>query len=266
MRKEFNDLNGNKAIIDVPEPRDGSSIFVVAGHKTGSVLLSKIIDDISIATGLPSIAVESSVWSQGFSIKDWPCELYEFLEDDGYVFHSFRWLQKLPELDKFNSSKKVFMIRDPRDIVVSYYYSMRKSHTLPEKGKSRESIIEFRKETESIDVDIFVQSGMAGPILRNIQRFSDFYDREDAVFYKYEEIIFDKRNWVMKIANDLSVELSREQADLIADKHDLMPVKEDPNAHVRSVKPGGYLKKLSKESINYIHKNYPIFFEKFGYS
>ncbi|MBV7397357.1 sulfotransferase domain-containing protein [Mameliella sediminis] len=265
MQKEFKVSDTLSATLEIPEPRQAESVFVVAGHKTGSVLLTKIIADIAAETGLPAVPVEGDVWRQGLSLSDWPAELYAFLEEPGYVFYSFRWLQKLPEVAAFEKARKLFMIRDPRDVAVSYYFSMAKSHGLPKAGKSRESISKLREETSAMDIDSFVQEGKANPILRNIARFANYLDRDDSLFFRYEDVIFDKRNWVAQIARELSVDLSQEICDRIADKHDLRPEKEDPNAHVRSVTPGGYVDKLSPESIAYIHETFPVFFDRFGY-
>lgn len=265
MQEEFSTKGGLRAVLDVPEPRGDGSTFVVAGHKTGSVLLTRIIEDIAQVTGLPAIPVEAQVWREGFSIGDWPEALYALLEREGFVFYSFRWLQKLPELAAFETARKIFMIRDPRDIAVSYYFSMAKSHGVPKSGRTREMLLKLREDTGRMDIDAFVQAGKAGPVLRNIERFGGFLDRPDSVFYRYEDVIFEKRDWVARIARDLDVDLPREKAHEIADRHDLLPEKEDPTKHIRSVRPGGWREKLSTESVRHIETAHPTFFEHLGY-
>ena len=240
-------------------------MFVVAGHKTGSTLLSKIIEDMALVTSVPAIPMESCVWSQGVAIKEWPDELYQFMENDGFIYYSFRWLQRLPELASFGTSRKIFMIRDPRDVAVSYYYSLAKSHSVPAAGQSRDAILKMRKELETTGIDDFIQSGKAGPILRNIERFSPYLDDPLSTFYRYEDVIFDKRNWVARVAGDLGIELTREQAEQIADRHDILPETENPNAHIRSVRPGGYVEKLAPGTIEFIKGNHPTFFGSYGY-
>jgi len=266
MQKVFQTIKGKTATLDIPTPWEKQSIFIVAGHKTGSTLLTNIIADISRIIEVPSIPVELGVWRQGFSIEDWPDELYEFLENDGYVFYSFRALQKLPQLESFEKATMLFLVRDPRDIAVSYYFSMAKSHSLPKKGKSREALLKRREQAEKLTIDEFIQSGKANQILDNIQRFGDYLNDETSIFYKYEDVIFEKRKWVAHIAKDLGVELPSLTDEKIADKHDIFPTEENPNAHIRQVIPGGYREKLSEETIDFIYQNFPVFFEKFGYT
>jgi len=265
MQLTFQTESGKTFHLESPVPRAGGSIFVVAGHKTGSTLLENIIKDISGKSGLPCIPVESGVWNQGISLNEWPQDLYRLLEKDGLVFHSFRWLQKLPGLASFPAARKIFMIRDPRDVAVSYYYSMAKSHQLPPSGKSRDAILALRSNLEMVDIDEFVQSDRAGPVLRNIQNFAAYLDDPASTFYRYEEVIFNKREWVRQIARDLSVELSDGDADAIADLRDIRPTQENVSAHIRQVTPGGYRSKLSEDSIRFIETKYPVFFTRYGY-
>lgn len=263
---EFSSPSGVKALVDVPAPRDGGSIFVIGGHKTGSTLLQKIVADIAKETGLPAIPVESRVWSQGLAIKDWPRDLYALLERDGYVFYSFRWLQKLPEVRAFGAARKIFLVRDPRDIAVSYYYSMAKSHVIPKGGRSRNQLMGLRKAANILPIDEFILAGHAGPILRNIERFASFLGDERSTFYKYEDVIYEKQEWVKRLCCDLGVTLSGDRIEDIAGRHDIFPEQEDPGAHIRRVAPGGYREKLSDRAIDYIRDQHPVFFAKYGYA
>ena len=263
--REFIAKNGRKLILNTPPAGNRESVYVIAGHKTGSVLLTNIVRDLAESAGVPAIAVETEIWREGFGVGDWPDELFDFLSNSGYIYYSFRWLQRLPQITGFMSRKKIFMIRDPRDIAVSYYFSMARSHGLPKKGKSRELISGLREDANRMGIDEFVQEGKAGPILRNIQRFSDYLDDEFSTFYTYEDVIFSKREWVEQIASDINCNVPTETINEIADRYDVIPQKEAPDKHIRRVVPGGYKEKLSAESVQYIRENYPVFFKDFGY-
>ena len=116
-----------------------------------------------------------------------------------------------------------------------------------------------------MDIDTFIQAGKAGPILRNTEGFAAFWNAQNCIFYRYEDVIFNKRNWVAQITGHLETGMSQEQCDRIADRHDLRPENENPDAHVRNVTPGNYREKLSSDSIRFIEKNHPGFFDIMGY-
>lgn len=265
MLRTFKTVTGSTISVDVPHARASASVFVVAGHKTGSVLLNNIVRDIAAEAGLPAVPLESIVWGQGFDVAEWPDEIFEFLESPGFVFHSFRLLQKLPTVKAFQSGRKIFLVRDPRDIAVSLYFSLRQSHSLPKPGKSLDLLLEVRKTVEAMDIDEFVLTDQAAAALRNTESFAPYWGGENCTFYRYEDVIFEKRRWVAQIAESLGAEISEETCNLIADRHDLRPENENPNAHVRTVTPGDYRKKLSAESIQHIEDSHPVFFDMMGY-
>ncbi|MCB1342351.1 MAG: sulfotransferase domain-containing protein [Pseudooceanicola sp.] len=251
--------------IDFPDPRPGPATFVVAGHKTGSVLLNRIIDDLAALTGLPVVRVEEVLWRGGLKIKDWPQQIFDLMEQPGLVYTSFRDLQRLGELTSFQTGRRIFMIRDPRDVAVSYFFSMSKSHVIPEGGAAREDMLRMRDAAAQSDLDSFIQRGMANNVLRNIQSFAQYLGTPDTVFYKYEDIIFAKEPWVAQIAADLGISVPQDDIARIARRHDIIPEQENPNAHIRSVKPGGWREKLSPQSVAFIEEKFPLFFEKYGY-
>lgn len=257
---------GRPATLDVPtEPRHGPSLFIIAGHKTGSVLLNKIVLDIGTAANLPVAEIEVQMWRQGISTSDWPHEVYSILNRPGYIFSSFRSLQKLPDIPSFERSPRIFMVRDPRDVAVSFYFSMAKSHSLPKSGSTRQSLENVREKAQRQDVNAFILGGGADNILRNIERFCSYKSHKNVEVYRYEDIIFEKRAWVRQILRDLSVEIDPIKANQIADSHDIRPEKENSDAHVRQVTPGNFKQHLSMEAISYLENRYASIFETFGY-
>lgn len=265
-QREFLGKNGKKVIVDIPAKRqDGSTGFVIGGHKTGSVLITKIIKELSDIKNASSIPVESSVWSQGLSIPDWPEELYDFMDQGGYLFYSFRWLQKLPSLKIFEESPKLFFIRDLRDVAVSYFYSMAKSHGVPKSGSSKEAILRAREEAAGLNIDEFIESGKCNPILNNIVKFLEYSNDSNSTIIKYEDFIYDKVKVVRLLVDFIGIAVEDEVVREIASKNDVIPDSENVDSHIRNVHPGNYKEKLSQSSIEYIENRYSKFLTAFGY-
>lgn len=266
VQKEMTSKTGKSFLLEYPEKEHSEKVFVVAAHKTGSVLLNNIVSDICEASKIPHIPIEVLTWRQGISIPDWSDDLYLFMEENNYIYHGFRGLYKLDAINGFEDSKKIFLIRDPRDVAVSYYFSMLKSHSVPKKGDTKKNMETIRKEVEQMTVDEFVLSGKADFIIRNMIRFYDVIkDDDNSRLYKYENVIFSKTEWVADIAKVLNADLDVAEVESIAKKHDIIPSEEDDSKHIRQVKPGNYKKHLSKESIDYIETNFDQMFKIYQY-
>ena len=256
---------GPVVTLTFPEPRQGPSVFVIAGHKTGSVLLNNIIRDLARLVPMPTVAVEAEFFRLGIGIESWPDEVFDILDCDGLIFHSFRELQRLPEIKSFGRARKIFMVRDPRDIAVSFYYSMAASHVVPENGALRDQILTRRDAANTLSIDGFIQAGHVDYFLRNVESFADFLIAPNTTFYRYEDVIFEKPGWVQQIALDLGLDVAKGKTDWIAKQHDKRPEQENPGAHIRAVTPGQFRQKLSGQTIRYIETNFPRFFLEMGY-
>ena len=259
--------SGKAFQLSVPDsPRDDQAIFIVAAHKTGSTLMNRVTTELCERADAPHVNVELQVWRQGIQIKDWPDSLYAFLDQPGYIFDSFRSLQCLPEVPAFCTSPKIFLVRDPRDVAVSFYFSMQKSHTLPPGGGDTAKNLEAARLTATRkSIEEYVVTDECAPTLRNLERFCDFKDDSQSTIFRYEDIVFEKRKWAARLAELLGADLDEEIINEIADKNDIRPADEDASRHIRQVTPGNYKKHLTDRAISFLEHRYRRIFEVFGY-
>ena len=115
-----------------------------------------------------------------------------------------------------------------------------------------------------MDIDAYIarQSGLYS---RLFERYRRFIHDDNLRLYRYEDVIFKKKDWVADINDYLSLGLSGAALDRIAARHDIIPDKEDPAAHIRQVKPGNYLKHLNDTSISTLNRIFADDLEFFGY-
>ena len=73
----------------------------------------------------------------------------------GYCYITLR---EFIEIDHLEQYKVLLMIRDPRDVMVSEYYSRAISHTLPANSRRRKEFLELRQTAKQMTVDEFVLS------------------------------------------------------------------------------------------------------------
>lgn len=128
------------SLVSLPSPHGGKASFLFSVHKAGSSLLFGMIDDLCRNFDFPGVSIPDTLFLEGLDDEEWQNdpELLSLFKP-GYVYFGFRFFPEiLTEFGGFHEAPKVFLVRDPRDILVSQYFSFGAntlSHTLPNKGK-----------------------------------------------------------------------------------------------------------------------------------
>jgi len=265
---QFEGREGTVLPVKVPSPSDKlpRSIFSFAIHKSGSVLLDNILLDLCAAASVPTISIDGICFAGGLRLQDLqPQAPIALLSRPGYCFYGFRGLHKFMEKVDLASCKKVILVRDPRDVLTSYFFSMKFSHTVPPAGATRAGVLDQREAAHSLSIDEYVLSPKVAFFENNFRRYMTLEGDNTKVF-RYEDVIFDKRNWVAAINTWFALGVSEERVLAIADKHDIIPNQEDPNAHIRQVTPGNYKKNLTQGTVDAITRQYQDIMKHYGYA
>ncbi|WP_157961909.1 sulfotransferase domain-containing protein [Acuticoccus kandeliae] len=266
MIRKFVALDGTEFEVDLAEPGAFESVYFLSVHKAGSTLLHRMVRDICAAGGRPQIELEPAMFRRGVVLDDCPLEAMQLLELKGYVFGGFRAPWMLSFVRQYRTARKLLLVRDPRDIAVSYYFSMSRSHVLPRQGTAREEILKLRETALSQEVSAYVMKGKVNPVINNLKLFIEHSENfENMEVLRYEDVIFDKPLLVDKICDYCAVDLPAEERTRIAAKHDIRPERENPNAHVRQVTPGNYKTHLSEEAQTFLTRRYQRLMTKLGY-
>ena len=250
-------LNNNCTInLSLSEPASIEAFFLFGLHKCGSSLLQKIFVDVCTELQIPDISIPEAAFKQGISTPIWSGN--ESLNDvirDGYCVRGFRDFPSFLAGNKLlPQRKKILLVRDPRDALVSAYFSFAQSHPLPKKGQLLADIEKQRADIMGMDIESYVVNN--APTFKNA--FNKYQhnigDNPLLKTYRYEDIIFDKYNWIKDMLNFLDLSLEESKIDEIAKKHNIVPIAEDTSSHVRKVKPGDHREKLSAECIAKINE------------
>ena len=101
------------------------SIFIVGLVKSGSTLLNRIMRPITAAAGLTYRSPADEMFKRGLNFKKSTVDFEPF----GYAYGGFRDLPwPLPD---YAGGRTVVLVRDPRDALTSFYFSMAYSHVPP---------------------------------------------------------------------------------------------------------------------------------------
>ncbi len=262
MEKAVYTTDHQELILDIPTASKYPSFFVFAMHKSGSVMQDKIFEAICGDLKIPMVSIAKTAFKQGIEEGAFETDICDIFQEIGYCYYGFRYLPRYLKGFDFSSFKKILLIRDPRDIVVSHYFSMKKSHTVPQGGVG-EKLLQLREELANINVNEYVIQKAPGfkKILKNYGSIKD----ESFKLFRYEDIIFKKQQWVQDILDFLELEMPADKVQAIAAKHDIFPGDENQNAHIRKVTPGDYKEKLKPETIEQLNDCFRDVLEKYGY-
>lgn len=265
MIKILEGANGSIFKLNVPPTDKSYSICAISPHKCGSMLLQNIMSDLCAVSDFPFLNIYSEFFSTGHNHWDFRESIETVISGIGYCYGVLRvpWTRNL---DTVAGHKKIFLVRDPRDVIVSLYFSLTRSHALPGQGSSRDSLLSRRTESLALSIDEFVQQGKEFGILENMRTFMQWSETlPNSRLFKYEDIIFEKKRWIAEMVGFLDLNVSADTIKAIADRHNIIPKDEDPDRHIRQVTPGNHKKHLSRQSIAVIETAFGDILEKMSY-
>lgn len=236
------------------------SSFLIGMKKGGSTLMDKLWRPLMQFTDKLPFHFSDIIFARGISESTLIEDIDGTFQRPGYVFGVFRWL---PNSDVFNlahwikvpsreTPKILLFLRDPRDALVSLYYSDTFSHVIPEIGPVRAEMLALRERLKRISLDEYVLE-QAPYMLQNLMRSLQLMAVPNLELIRYEDIIYNKALLVKAIARTIGAEnVPAEFMQSIATKNDEFPPTERPHYHVRRVHPGDFRLKLKQQTIDHI--------------
>jgi 2-polyprenyl-3-methyl-5-hydroxy-6-metoxy-1,4-benzoquinol methylase len=262
----FKTKNNKTVSIEIPEPGNFSSCYIFGIHQSGSTLINRIFKDVCRELKMPFVAPEEQLFSQGtvpsFIVND----MSPIFLNRGFFYLGFRsyWIGN--HNVELKGNKCILLVRDPRDSIVSHFFSSKYSHVLPKSGVVKDTMEKLRSELMYEAVSKYVlRENIVNLFVVNHEQYYRSLPRESTRIYRYEDVIFFKREWLMDMLNFLGIELPSERIDQIAARHNLIPDKEQPDKFVRQVIPGNYKKHLSQPIINKLNKRFNHILSWYGY-
>lgn len=194
-------------------------------------------------------------------------EYKQIFRPEGYLYSAYGGYPKgIPEINKY---KVVLVIRDPRDILVSRYFSIRDSHSPPPpESNKRESFFENRALAREVSIDEFV--------LQKSSRLREQYhcyidcllDRHTNVHVtRYEDMVADVSDWLDRLLE--YVELSPDQklrTEIIEEAEQIQSKEEDETVHNRKGRPGDHIEKLQLSTTEELNDVFGFVIDRFGYT
>lgn len=237
---------------ELTAPGNFPDCYAFSMHKAGSSLMNKMIQQVCHRAKIPAINIPGKLFEHGISDGDWETDTRILsLVGPGRIYHGFRYLPSILLNDALwiRKRKSVLLIRDPRDALVSQYYSFggrHFSHNLPD--KNQEVFLAAAKNTAHMDIDEYVMSS-APAHHKRLTMYKENLDFSNVLLFRYEQIFFDKRKFLGDIFGYFNIPVESVLLDEIAKKNDVRPEVEDITKHIRKGTPNDHVTKLKTGTI-----------------
>lgn len=218
------------------------SILFFTVHKSASTFIKNTVIDLLAHEKLTVVNFSGylSRKNQEATYNN-PDKMNKLLKVKGFFYGAFRAYYNFPGMDRF---KILLVLRDPRDVLNSYYFSTLYNHPL-----GRKEVFEERNQYVGMDIDTFVIQ--KAPEFK--KKYNDFctnlLHRPNVVLLRYEEMIADFSPWLNKLSDFLELQHNDDVKKAIIQKTSFKVKKEDKNSFIRSIKAKDYKDKLKPETI-----------------
>lgn len=227
---------------------DRPSILLFTTEKCASTYTKTILTKLTSSVGMFAADIEAY-----FSVTG--VDRVEYFQDQDHLEAVFnprgRYLGPLRAyypIRDLNAYKKILVLRDPRDVLTSYYYSIIHSHIV-----ISEEFLHKRKHYASYDLDSFVIE-----YLPEVKTIYDTYidnllGQENLVILPYELLVTDFEEWLSRLleATDLTDVDPQVIQDIIETEHKVAP-DNHKTSHIRNKLPGDFRRQLLPETQQYL--------------
>ncbi len=236
--------------------------------KAGSTLLFDMLRGLSRHVGLTYFSIEDKLFADNQSPTERPTAIGNVFQEHGYCYGGFRQYPAFPVPILWNS-RTVFLVRDPRDMITSLYFSLLASHAIPAArsgGGARDEMLAARDRLSHMDINEWAP-GQVRTYLRMLEGYvaQGFHWRPNVAVYRYEDVIFRKTEWLSDVAAWFNWNVGQDVIADIAQSVDVRPEAERPGEHVRQVSPGNHAKHLGPAAISAINDGLREYMRLFGY-
>ena len=251
---------GRQYEVTIPNPQpDLVSAYIFAFARGGSTLLNNMVTSYCQYIRVPTFSLFDTAFDQGVPTHGIQKDAAVCFNKTGCIYTGFRHFPAF-DLD-VSGAPVIWLVRDPRDMMVSLYYSVLKSHVIP---KGLVSFTKNRKEAAKLDINQYViekSKSFAG----QFQRYQKMLEGSDLKIYRYEDVIYDKEKWLTDVVSKLGVERNQRHIKNIAKQFDVIPETENENKHIRQVHPGNHTRKLTNQTIQELNTLFSDFLKYFNY-
>jgi len=246
------------------------SVLVYTLHKTGSTFINKLCDDLCQFLNIDGYSIYNNDNRNKINDTNWKEFIIE--KGDKACFYPVRVGRADPSVpDDLSNYSSIAHVRDPRDILVSHYFSKTFSHPRQE-GRFNPSD-EQRDKWKEKGIDQNVLEHCPNLVERYEYIIKNILSHKETKLVKYEEMVTDYSGWLEQFLEAFSHFPIPTQKEKIffkktydwkmthekfynKYKNEFKITKENVSKHKRKITPGDYKEKLQESTINKLNDEF----------
>lgn len=181
----------------------------------------------------------------------------------GYVYGPVRRYVEVDDLDRY---RVCLVLRDPRDVLVSLYYSLAYSHPLPWNPRRRRQFLESRERIGRQSIDAFALDRLDWIHERYDAYCRELVGKHGVKPLRYEDMWTDFGRWLKALGAQLGLSISVDSLVALDPRRSFPANGGDAvNRHRRHGSPGDFRDKLSAKTVRAINTKLGPIIETLGY-
>lgn len=245
------------------------SVLAFSLAKAGSTLLYDILRGLAPHAGLEFYSTEDELFRRNIGSNDMVGNIGSLFNAKGYCYGGFRQFPAYP-IPILHLCRTILLVRDPRDMAVSLYYSLLKSHVLPEQdsgGGAAQDLKAARASLHDADISDWAERSATVQYTRMFEGYvaQGFMWRPNVAIFRYEDVIFQKSEWITDICEWFEWDIPGPIRQKVAAQFDIRPDSERPDQHIRQVTPGNHRQHLTEGAVAAIEGSLGQYMKLFGY-
>lgn len=251
----------NQRLLDAQKAMElPKSVIFFTTHKCASSFMNQFFRMVSNDSNYKVVDYASSIWALGDSLD--VGAIYEpFLEENydrlyfqtGEIYAPQRRPIHFPGIEKL---KHVFFLRDPRDVLVSAFYSFGFSHSVPQNTVGKDDFLKRREKMQQGTIDDYVKEAATEWILPLYKNYQSLRESSSSnIFLSYHLFNSNLPAFIKELSHFLNFVPSEEKIqEVITANKKGSNTQENIAKHRRSGKSGQFREKLSPSTIEYLNE------------
>jgi hypothetical protein len=173
----------------------------------------------------------------------------QLFHHSGYAYGPFRASLPIPDLDRY---RILMILRDPRDILTSAYFSEAFSHAPPLLPERLADLEERRERVQAMTIDEFVIE-KADEVVESLDDYRRLADTYGVRPLTYAQMMSDWNGFMDGVEDALGVKISQHHRDVLEAKGRIgEDLGDNANEHLRKGTPGDHVDKLAPETVSHL--------------